>query len=458
MTNQPDQTYSRETVAAAAAAAAQADRQPFGNPEDAYWTIRVSFPDHPERPETPAKHGRLRAPSACAALGIAARECVAEDYAELGARPGDLVRLTATPETAEPDAPETPEAEPALGGHCILLESAYRSPQEARDAYRTETASAAFADRERDLLAAQERRKAGSEDELAAHRASLYGGSGSGTGTAEAETARQAARAQWRAEADARLRAADRAFRAAYDEAVRQAAETGRAVTLRDPRTAGTPFEIPIHPNGTCYRAVDLGGGTRTAIPGTEAETPEAALALGEADTPNAYDAADCTETFWIDLGVDRFGFDPDLAEDAEETASAAASDSADEAPEAPEAPEVPDWIGDPDHGMELTVHPQEPPCPERLDEDEPDPPEGKHDWQDGQAYGHGGGVVWTDTCKRCGLERTTDTWGQRPDTGSQPHRTIRYEDPAQDQDAADLAAITDRLGIRDVADFGWDS
>lgn len=69
---------------------------------------------------------------------------------------------------------------------------------------------------------------------------------------------------------------------------------------------------------------------------------------------------------------------------------------------------------------IKVTVQPDEPPCP---GEDE-------HDWEDGLVYGSGGGVKWRDTCRRCGLERVTDTWGTDPSDGTQGHRTVRYEIP----------------------------
>ena len=52
-----------------------------------------------------------------------------------------------------------------------------------------------------------------------------------------------------------------------------------------------------------------------------------------------------------------------------------------------------------------------------------------KHKWVSGQAYGHGGGVQYTDTCKRCGLKRHTDTWATDMTDGSQGHTSISYED-----------------------------
>lgn len=67
-----------------------------------------------------------------------------------------------------------------------------------------------------------------------------------------------------------------------------------------------------------------------------------------------------------------------------------------------------------------VQVDPAEPPCD---DGDE-------HDWKDGPVRGSGGGVAYTDTCRRCGLRRHTDTWASDPSDGTQGHRTIRYSDP----------------------------
>lgn len=49
------------------------------------------------------------------------------------------------------------------------------------------------------------------------------------------------------------------------------------------------------------------------------------------------------------------------------------------------------------------------------------------HKWIHGQAYGSGGGVRYADTCKRCGIERHTDTWATDPCDGSQGHVSTAY-------------------------------
>lgn len=64
-----------------------------------------------------------------------------------------------------------------------------------------------------------------------------------------------------------------------------------------------------------------------------------------------------------------------------------------------------------------VTIEPDEPACSD----------ERGHDWRDGEPWGHGGGVIVTDRCARCGLRRKTDTWDQASD-GEQGLTTVRYE------------------------------
>lgn len=74
-----------------------------------------------------------------------------------------------------------------------------------------------------------------------------------------------------------------------------------------------------------------------------------------------------------------------------------------------------------------VTVEPEEPQC---MDENE-------HDWQSPHAivggveenpgvHGHGGGVVITEVCMRCGCGRHTDTWAQ-DSSGRQGLRSVKY-------------------------------
>lgn len=76
-----------------------------------------------------------------------------------------------------------------------------------------------------------------------------------------------------------------------------------------------------------------------------------------------------------------------------------------------------------------VTIDPDEPGC-----EGTP-----KHDWQSpheivgGDPYnpgvrGHGGGVICTEVCVRCGCARITDTWATSSADGTQGHTTVRYE------------------------------
>ncbi len=90
--------------------------------------------------------------------------------------------------------------------------------------------------------------------------------------------------------------------------------------------------------------------------------------------------------------------------------------------------------------------------CPETEEADfatvalDPDEPEcdddAGHDWQSphrlvgGLAenpgiHGHGGGVIITRVCMRCGCKRVTDTWAQNPDTGEQGLESVSYEEHA---------------------------
>lgn len=80
-----------------------------------------------------------------------------------------------------------------------------------------------------------------------------------------------------------------------------------------------------------------------------------------------------------------------------------------------------------------VTLDPEEPTCSSYDG----------HSWRDGQPRGHGGGVIYTDTCHHCGLRRTTDTWAQRRDTGEQGLVSTSYEHP----DDPDLVEAF--LGVR---------
>ena len=70
-------------------------------------------------------------------------------------------------------------------------------------------------------------------------------------------------------------------------------------------------------------------------------------------------------------------------------------------------------------HEAEAFVCQPEPDC---------DHPDG-HEWDNGDAWGHGGGIQRTDTCTRCGLLKHLDTWGQIG--ANQGYHITEYEQPA---------------------------
>lgn len=72
----------------------------------------------------------------------------------------------------------------------------------------------------------------------------------------------------------------------------------------------------------------------------------------------------------------------------------------------------------DNDESIQVTMHPDEPPCP-GMD---------GHEWTGYRVHSHGGGIISTETCKLCGLKRTRDSWAQDPETGEQGLDSIKYE------------------------------
>jgi len=73
------------------------------------------------------------------------------------------------------------------------------------------------------------------------------------------------------------------------------------------------------------------------------------------------------------------------------------------------------------------------------IDPDEPDCVDVAHRWRSPHrlvggiaenpgVWGHGGGVMITECCMRCGCARLTDTWAQDPETGEQGLTSVRYE------------------------------
>jgi len=67
-----------------------------------------------------------------------------------------------------------------------------------------------------------------------------------------------------------------------------------------------------------------------------------------------------------------------------------------------------------------LSIDPPEPDCAH----------DDGHAWNEGQVYGQGGGVAWTDTCSFCGLQRHHDTWAQNRETGEQGLHSVEYISP----------------------------
>jgi hypothetical protein len=75
------------------------------------------------------------------------------------------------------------------------------------------------------------------------------------------------------------------------------------------------------------------------------------------------------------------------------------------------------------------------------VDPEEPECSGGEHDWQSPHelvgglkenpgVYGHGGGVIITEVCSRCGAYRIRDTWAQNPENGEQGLHSVTYRDP----------------------------
>lgn len=67
------------------------------------------------------------------------------------------------------------------------------------------------------------------------------------------------------------------------------------------------------------------------------------------------------------------------------------------------------------------------------IDPEEPDCEDGaEHDWEDGQAFGNGGGIIVTDTCRTCGCQRRTNTWATDP-TNGQHYTCVSYGQDADE-------------------------
>src|SRR4051794_12299251 len=80
-------------------------------------------------------------------------------------------------------------------------------------------------------------------------------------------------------------------------------------------------------------------------------------------------------------------------------------------------------------YGITATIDPKEPEC---LDGED-------HDWQspirlvggieaNPGVFGHGGGVIISQVCMRCGCGKLTDTWARDPGTRRQGLTSVTYE------------------------------
>ena len=72
----------------------------------------------------------------------------------------------------------------------------------------------------------------------------------------------------------------------------------------------------------------------------------------------------------------------------------------------------------------QVAIEPQEPACEYGHE----------HEYEEGTVWGHGGGVVVTERCAACGLQRITDTWAQCRATGKQGLEATEYR-AAEDAD-----------------------
>jgi len=89
----------------------------------------------------------------------------------------------------------------------------------------------------------------------------------------------------------------------------------------------------------------------------------------------------------------------------------------------------------DPDDEGDIVTVTQSPTEPDCGDSDE-----SEHEWcsphellggiaENPGCWGHGGGVIITTVCCRCGRYRDKDTWAQRPDTGQQGLESVTYRE-----------------------------
>lgn len=106
----------------------------------------------------------------------------------------------------------------------------------------------------------------------------------------------------------------------------------------------------------------------------------------------------------------------------------------------AQEVDEDGDEVGDRD-SYRIEIEPTEPDCSH----------DDGHDWQSPYSIlgglrenpgvqGHGGGVLISEVCMRCGCGKHTDTWAQDPSDGTQGHTSVRYEPGEYTERVADYA------------------
>jgi len=71
-----------------------------------------------------------------------------------------------------------------------------------------------------------------------------------------------------------------------------------------------------------------------------------------------------------------------------------------------------------------ITVHPEQPDCPKLIHAwDIPKPLIGEG------CTRHGGGYVYVDICRHCGLSRRVDTWATDPSSGEAGVDSVSYDD-----------------------------
>lgn len=72
--------------------------------------------------------------------------------------------------------------------------------------------------------------------------------------------------------------------------------------------------------------------------------------------------------------------------------------------------------VGHSEHGR-VAIEPNEPQCTDANE----------HDWDEVSVQGHGGGVITTERCQHCDLERYTNTWDYDRTDGVQGLLSVEY-------------------------------